>query len=331
MKTHFIALLEKYLNNTCLPSEKDEFFAMLNNPEYEDLLNEKMWESWNHPENVQDPPLAVSNELLQKINGRKSAHLKVSRQTTIKHKWPWVAAAFVFFTSLPLTLFLSGEADITTQEDWVTYSADIGERRYIVLPDSSEVWLNSGSTVRFPLEFEVRKVLLTGEAFFEVRRDTLHPFSVRTGGIVTQVMGTSFNIRSFDEEPAVKITVNTGKVGVGKDKLPFASLLPDQQISYQKNAGDFSFNEVDAASLSSWKEGNLVFENITFAEAAVTLQNHFGVGVHFQNENLKNCRFTAKFDMEEDLGHVLEVLTKLNGISVRSKNGDIYFIGTKCL
>jgi len=331
LNTRFKELLEKYLTNTCLPSERDEFFAMLNDPAYDDLLHEKMQESWDHLDIGQEPLLSANDELFQLINEKKSAHLKVSRQSGISYKWYWVAATFMLISSLTLTLFLSGEANLTPQENWTSISAGIGERKYIVLPDSSEVWLNSGSTVRFSLEFKPRAVQLTGEAFFDVRRDTLNRFSIRTGEIVTQVLGTSFNIRSFEEEAEVKVTVNTGKVGIGKENLPFASLLPDQQISYQKIAGDFSFNEVDAASLSSWKEGNLVFENITFAEAAVTLQNHFGVGVYFQNENLKDCRFTAKFDMEEDIEHVLEVLSKLNGISVRSENGDIYFSGTKCL
>ena len=327
----FTHLLDKYLANTCLPLEKDELFEMLSDPDYKDLLNQKMQESWNLPSADVDSSLLSSSDLYRKINERKSAHLKVSKSTKTNTKWYWAAVSFIFIASLTTIFFLSRETEQINQKDFTSFSAGIGERKYMVLPDSSEIWLNSGSTIRFPEDFLTRSVTLTGEAFFEVRRDTLRPFRIRTGEIVTQVLGTSFNIRSFEEEPEVKVTVRTGKVGLGKENLAFASLLPNQQISYQKNAGDFSFNEVDAASLASWKEGNLVFENITFGEAAVTLKKHFGVEFRLDHDTLKRCRFTAKFDLGEDLDHVLEALTKLNGISSREENNNIYFIGTKCL
>jgi ferric-dicitrate binding protein FerR (iron transport regulator) len=327
----FTHLLDKYLANTCLPSEKDELFEMLSNPDYEDLVNQKMLESWNCLDTSDDSISLSKYDLFQRINEGKSAHLKVSKTTKTNTKWYWAAASFIFFASLTIALFLSRETVQINQEDWTSFSAGIGERKYMILPDSSEIWLNSGSTIRFPVDFLTRSVTLTGEAFFEVKRDTLRPFRIHTGEIVTQVLGTSFNIRSFEEDPEVKVTVSTGKVGVGKENLPFASLLPNQQISYQKNSGDFSFNEIDAASLSSWREGNLVFENITFGEAAITLQKHFGIEFLFDNESLSKCKFSAKFDLSEDLDHVLEVLTKLNGISSREENTKVYFIGTKCL
>tara|TARA_R110002124_G_scaffold287348_1_gene473544 strand:- start:10436 stop:11143 length:708 start_codon:yes stop_codon:yes gene_type:complete len=233
-------LFNKYLTNTCLPLEKDALYGMLSHPFYKDTLNQKMQESWKLPSAELGYKLLSINDLHRKTKERKPTQLNVSKSFKTITKGYWAAAAFIFFACLTSLFFLSKETEPINQKDLTSLSAGIGEREYMILPDSNKIWLNSGSTIRFP--------------------------------------------------------------------------------------EDFSFNEVVAGSIASWKESNLEFENIQFGEVAVTLQKPFEVEFLFDIDTHRKCRFTANLDLKEDLDKVLKASTKFNAFSSSEENSNIYFI-----
>ncbi|GAB3655913.1 hypothetical protein GCM10028791_27390 [Echinicola sediminis] len=291
-----------------------------------------MQESWNTSPIGKIHQSPDAELLFKNIQDKKASHLQVSRTEANRHSKTWLVAAVLLTLSL-LGLWLMKGPVVSEKEtlNWSQITAGIGEREYIKLPDGSEVWLNSGSTLAYQEGFESRNIKLSGEAFFQVVRDEKRPFTVTSNGIQTKVLGTSFNIRAYREASNIQVTVKTGKVGVGQDNHQFASITPNQQIAYDKQVQDFTFSEVDAAAVSSWKENKLVFENVTFEEAAITLEKHFGKSIEFDNASLKACRFTSKFDVSEDLDHVLKVLATLNNLQYEVKDNTVLFIGTVCL
>ncbi|WP_186755557.1 FecR family protein [Echinicola salinicaeni] len=331
-KEQTIELIKKYLSNQCNPDEIDELFTEITKPENESLVEKSMLETWYTEEGLPEIDRSNQDQLFNNINRDKAAHLRVSknREHRIVSRW-WGAAAIFLISIIGSWLFFESSPEAVDEVPLAEVVAGIGERKHLTLPDGSEVWLNSGTKIIYPHDFEERKVKLIGEAFFDVERDESRPFIVESEAIKTKVLGTSFNVRAYDEDNGVQVTVKTGKVGVGKSNNEFASITPNQQISYDDQNQGFSFQEVDASSLSSWKDGNLVFENVTFAEAVTTLKMQYGKDFKFENPALSKCRFTSKFDINEDLPHVLEVLTTLNGIDYRTEGNTIYFSGIRCL
>ena len=166
-----------------------------------------------------------------------------------------------------------GDADNNRAQDreLITYNAITiprgGEYQLVILPDGSKVWVNSASSLRYPTTFtgNERKVELTGEAYFEVAHNPAKPFRVVSNSQTVEVLGTHFNINSYDDEPAIKTTLLEGKVKVTatSDNL-VKILLPGQQAAL--NASSFIVNPVDTEEAVAWKNGQFMFnhDNITY-------------------------------------------------------------------
>lgn len=214
-----------------------------------------------------------------------------------------------------LYLFKHRETE-TPQVTMLHAAAAAGERKEVVLPDSSHVWLNAGSSVDYPRVFEgnERNVSLTGEAFFDVARDPAHPFVIRTGVLRTRVVGTSFNIRAYPEDPAVAVSVVTGRVKVSSASAS-VDLLPDQQAVYGKSDGKLVAQPCPGAgALASWKNGKLQFRNRPLHEVIRTLERRYAVPIRV-SESARECQVLhADFDDTEPVGRILEMLAvSLNG------------------
>lgn len=194
--------------------------------------------------------------------------------------------------------------------------AATGERKEVLLPDSSHVWLNAGSSVDYPLVFQgnERNVSLTGEAFFEITRDPAHPFVIRSGALRTQVLGTSFNIKAYPDDSAIAVSVVTGRVQVSSAKSS-VDLSPDQQAVYEKS-DDYLVSRPypNAGALAAWKEGKLQFRNKPLHEVVRTLERRYAVSIHVDERSRECPVLHADFDDNEPVSRILEMLAvSLNG------------------
>ena len=190
-----------------------------------------------------------------------------------------------------------------------------GQRATITLMDGTKVYLNANSKISFPEQFSAdkREVKLEGEAFFEVARDVKKPFIIQSGELITTVLGTSFNIRSFANEPQA-VSVATGKVKVnasdnnGHTEELF--LTPNQQAYYD---GELCKNDIDIRQAIAWKDKIIQFDDISLAEATVVLENWFGVSIQIEGENIKQCKISGQY-IDEDLTNVMESFRHILGI-----------------
>ncbi|MBO9617111.1 MAG: FecR domain-containing protein [Dyadobacter sp.] len=191
-----------------------------------------------------------------------------------------------------------------------------GERKEVVLPDSSHLWLNAGSSVDYPAVFNgsERNVSLRGEAFFDVARDPAHPFVIRTGALRTRVLGTSFNIKAYPEDSSIAVSVVTGRVKVSSPKASM-DLQPDQQAVYGKSDGQLVAQPYPGArALAAWREGKLQFRNRPLREVIRTLERRYAVSVSLDNRSRDCPVLHADFDDTEPVGRILEMLAvSLNG------------------
>lgn len=183
----------------------------------------------------------------------------------------------------------------------------------LVLADGSRVWLNSETELTYPAVFskQERHLILKGEAFFEVARDTSRPFIVESRHNRVEVLGTRFNVSAYDDLSPVKTTLLQGSVKItnGHDHL---LLHPGEQAECSENR--LESHPVDAKMIASWVYGTFEFENMTLAEITDQLGRWYDVDFLYENLALKAITFTGAATRYKDLGFMLSMLEQLSGV-----------------
>ena len=215
-----------------------------------------------------------------------------------------IAASMILFLGLGWVVYGAFFSRTATQ---VVHSGK--NRVEVVLPDSSRVWLNAGSTLTYAAVFEAseRLVKLEGEAFFEVRRNPRRPFRVESGPATTRVLGTSFNLRAYPADRAVELTVATGKVSFAGEQGAVAVVTPGQGAVLEKQTNRLITVRVPDENAWAWQSGRLRFAGQPLREVLPALERYYGVTFHLSNEALASCRFTGTFH-RAPLAEVLQVL-----------------------
>ncbi|WP_372934605.1 FecR family protein, partial [Mariniphaga sediminis] len=202
-----------------------------------------------------------------------------------------------------------------------------GGEYFLVLSDETKVWLNSETTLRYPIHFEKeeRKVELTGEAYFEVVENKDVPFLVTSGEQVVKVLGTKFNISSFPEDAFALTTLVEGKVEVSLEKSPEIKqlLLPHDQCRFEKEEGTFSKQKVEPYQFIAWKEGRFVFENESLSDIMKTLSKWYDVDIFFNSEKASGYRFTGNLRRYDNFREILKKIEKTNEVEFIIKDRQI--------
>jgi ferric-dicitrate binding protein FerR (iron transport regulator) len=211
------------------------------------------------------------------------------------------------------SLWMSGYFSDQQKSAIVQLKASKGEKSQAVLADGSHVWLNSQTVLTYNA-FNPREVTLIGEAYFEVKKDHDHPFEVITAsGMKVLVTGTKFNLRSFEGEPFVETTLEEGEVQIkGTDNQQLAQLKPGQQAQYNIGDNKTSVNNVSTELYSLWKNNELRFSDITFAELVPRIERWYGVTITMDNTRKNNDRFTMTIKTESlrELLNMMQLTSK---------------------
>lgn len=184
-----------------------------------------------------------------------------------------------------------------------------GKNFELVLADGSHIYLNAGSTLRYPVQFlpeGPRDVYLMGEAFFEVASDKARPFTVHTDQMNTQVYGTRFNVTSYTNEGNTYTVLEEGSVGVyppGSDVPAPVKIVPGQRAVMEN--GTIAVEAVRVEKYVAWTRGELYFKNDAFSLILKKLERHFNVTIASNYPELDEREFTATFK-GKTLEHILE-------------------------
>lgn len=185
----------------------------------------------------------------------------------------------------------------------------------VVLADGTKVWLNASSAIKYPVSFvgDIRKVYLTGEAYFEVAHDKTKPFIVSTSQMDVEVLGTTFNVMAYPEDKTVETTLVTGQVKIRTDKNKLL-LEPGMQASLDKETQLLDKNEANTDLITSWRFGKYVFEYENLEGVMSKLSRWYDVDVSFANLEKKNIHFSGTLfkyhDINETL-HIIELTTNV--------------------
>jgi len=201
----------------------------------------------------------------------------------------------------------------------------------LVLHDNSKVYLNKNSTLEYPESFDnesERRVILKGEAFFDVERNEHLPFIITADETEVEVLGTSFNVRSREEENQIEVFVNTGKVQFGKGAQAVI-LTPNEIGIYDKVTETISKREKAHNNDLAWHSKNLVFHETKFIEVEKTLFKLFGYQLKVENANIYNCVITSTIEFET-IDDVLLILEATMDTNFEIKENKILVSGYGC-
>lgn len=196
-----------------------------------------------------------------------------------------------------------------------TLTVPYAKRFGITLSDGTRVQLNSGSSIKYPIKFvgAQREVFLTGEAFFEVAEDSLHPFIVASGDLMVEVLGTTFNVTAYPEDMEINTVLVSGSVGLSSshDTSAGTTLLePGYKASWNKAAMDIALEAVDTELYTSWVSGRLLLKRTAFGRILPKLERHYDISITNNYPALNNKVFTASYDIET----ITEVMKSLSEI-----------------
>ncbi|NLI36268.1 MAG: DUF4974 domain-containing protein [Bacteroidales bacterium] len=199
-----------------------------------------------------------------------------------------------------------------------------GQDFKLQLADGTIVWLNSETRIEYPTVFvgKERVVRLYGEAYFKVAHDKRHPFIVQAGNMQTRVLGTEFNICSYQGVDS-HVTLIEGSVEVKSSKnRDFTRIKPGEDALVKSN-GTIRVKDVDVDAITYWKDGFFYFDNVPFVDIMQSLGRWYNVNVVFKNEKVLNYRLRYLCDRKSGLEYALKLLNKMNNISVKLESNTI--------
>ena len=184
-----------------------------------------------------------------------------------------------------------------------------GGEYQVMLADGTKVWLNSASRLIYPQSFmgKERRVVLSGEAFFDVAHDAERPFIVETSRMNVKVLGTRFNVNDYDDNEEVSTTLVNGSVEIVSGGQQAFRLVPGEQAYGKEN--ELEKREVNVRLYTSWIDGKFLFNNTELEEIAKQISRWYDVEIFFSSESVKKVRFTGaivKFKPLEDLVRMIE-------------------------
>jgi transmembrane sensor len=230
-----------------------------------------------------------------------------------------------------------------------TVSTKVGDKANINLPDGSKVWLNGDSKITYVQDFQnnTREVYLSGEAFFDVAKDKTKPFIIHTRTIKLKVLGTAFNVRSYDNEKETETALVHGSVEVTITNRPDQKILlkpgekllvknipvdslsktektkPDEETPIAVLTNMHYYGDDSSSVETSWTKNQLVFNDEPLDKIALNLERWFNVKVTIVNESLKKEEYTGTIEEDDKLVDFLEALKLVSGFSYSVKDREV--------
>ncbi len=332
----YSALAAKYLAGQTSPPEERELFAWTAaNPTNQKFFDE--WtQAWALTESAASSPFEAD---LGAAWSKVDAAISEGNPLSVERPAPkvvslskiirrWSVAAAVLFVLAATTWWLNRQPE---QAQLVEVQTFDHEKKEIILPDSSHVWLNENSKLMYNPRFEQRHVTLEGEAFFEIERLVEHPFEITSGDATTTVLGTSFNVRAYPAEERIEVTVKTGKVvlAVTKKKQSPVLLTPGETGVFDKKEEKVEVATLEIDNADAWKTQKLAFDDEKMAQVIASLERYFDVDIEVSDPALLECPYTSTFD-QPDLDAILTVIGSTIGFEFSKTERRYLLTGKGC-
>lgn len=323
-------LFIKYLQGNCTEKEFKQLFSWIREGALTSSGKELVQEVWEEFEPEAGPAERVKyNRILDKIhheiNINQNSNQLIIQKAPARNRMLSIitrAAAILLLPVLSLLLYtyLSDKGRYADNLNDLEVQAPAGSRMHIELGDGTKVWLNHGSKLKYPYRFEgkIRKVFLTGEAYFDVAHNKKVPFIVGTNRLDIKATGTAFNVNAYPGDNFVETTLVEGTVILyeSSSNSEIKVLSPNECLKFNSQKNIITLESVNTEKYTAWKDGLLVFKNDSIANIAKKLARWYNVEVEITNEKVNEFTCTATFT-DETLPQVLELLTLAAPVSYK--------------
>jgi ferric-dicitrate binding protein FerR (iron transport regulator) len=303
-------LLFKYFANELTESEEKELLAWLASDLSHKTTLYQMADWWA----VAHVPLFSSDLKSGFRKHFKNLANQTQRNQTkpsfrIKH-WYKIAASVLLLSGIGISFFYLGKSSQQPpQTAFYEIAVPLGSQSKVTLPDQSIVWLNAGSSLTYYEDHTAgtRNVSMNGEGYFEVAANPGKPFTVTSEVLQLVVLGTSFNLKAYENDATIDLVLVSGKVGVNinHDKTETYQLLPDNMLSYHKENNNLEIQPVSGSDYGNWKDRVLKFDRQIFTQLAKDLERIYNVSIEIESDQLKKEYFSGSFSYDYTLNDIL--------------------------
>ncbi len=259
-----------------------------------------------------------ANAAWQRINAK--LYPKSKKNAGIKIMLPdWVRIAALIVIAFVSGILINNIYQIKN-ENYILNEiiAPKGEKSQLILSDGSKVFLNSDSHLRYPAFFskKERKVILSGEAFFEIKKNPSNSFIVETSGFNVKVSGTSFNVSAYSDDKENSVTLHSGRVTIENDGRE-CKIKPGEKYVLNNKTRKSEIIQTDIRGASSWIENIIIIDNQTLEEIQKILERKFNVNIEITDNNLKYIRYTGQFKPHETLDEIFTLIKDASPIKFK--------------
>lgn len=322
-------LIGKFVSGNGNPKEMEWLENWMDESPGNRKIIQKSTKAWENSKNRIPPEVVSEDKLNVQFNVRKLSSLQLTR--TRKQLLIYKVAAIL---AIPLTFaiswyFLSHLENLSKEPLYSSVIAPKGHISKCVLPDGTEVWVNTGSTLTYntsSFNEKLREVNLVGEAYFEVTKNKVKPFKVVTPLANINVTGTSFNVKAYSEDEIFETVLSEGAIEleINNQSNQKVKLIPGDRAVYQENKKGISIDKVDVEMFSSWRNGEILFKDATLNDLIAELERIYDIKFHLKSPQLGEYRFRGMFSYNNNLIDALEKIKRTAEISYYIENKEVW-------
>jgi len=340
----YMDLISKYLSGNASIAEKEELMAWVERDPANRAFLEEMIELWSIADHYEEHFATDTPQAWQTLDKRlfgdeiatQTEPIASNEKTSAKivrlsiNKTILRVAAVILLAIVGGIWWFGGLTGGKAQMVIVQTAAE--ERQQLELPDGSTIWLNENTRLSYDEAFDERIVNLEGEAFFDVSEQAGKSFTIFSEGATTRVLGTSFNVRAYPNEPRVEVTVATGRVALRKADNVAEEVVLEKGASgiYDKAAEETAVIETTISNADAWKQQRLDFQDTPMRDVIPALERYFDIEMNVTNERILNCPVTGAFD-RPDIENIIGILEFAVNVEIEKQDSSRYLIeGTGC-
>ncbi len=242
-----------------------------------------------------------------------------------------IAAILVFPIALSVGWYVFGKSEKPVQltEQLYEISSPKGHVSKVLLPDGTEVWINTNSSIIYDASAfnrNNREVQLKGEAYFEVTSSQENPFTVNTPHATVRVTGTAFNVNAYPSSLLFETVLAEGKIELQMKSgdTEFLNVEPNQRVVFNSVNKKFDIEQVEAEIFTAWRNGEIIFKDATLADLVKELERIYDIEFHMQPANLGQLRFRGMFSYNNNLIEALEKIKRTSKVNYYIENKEVW-------
>lgn len=325
MNRQVAGLLEKFRSGDMTSEELQDLKSLMDTTSDQELRDILMseWDKFDHYSPLPDEKV---EKLYEKMN-IKGGNVHRNR-VSLKNYWMQIAASILFIIAGSLTVLTymqNKTISSLAEQNVVIRSGDYG-KSLVTLPDGTIVYLNAKSSLTYSQDFgrESRNVALSGEGFFEVKKDMKKQFTVKTGYMDITVLGTKFNVYAYQDKDIVEMSLVEGCVNIATVLPPYKNInvKPNEKVTYYKKTGELKHESTSNEAETAWMKKELVFRSEKLENVFSCLSRKFAVSFNVEDESLLDDIYTGTFE-DENIESILKVLKTHYKFDYQNEDGII--------